>query len=162
MKKSCLTGLAALALTAAFSSCTTLSYEATTAGVDARIVSTTVGELDVNKQKASATANWNWSPFSAFKPSEIRQQAEAKLLRENNADVIVEPVYEIQRRGLFRGGTVTVTGYPAVYTKFRPMRADERIILDQNRICTTTETQVAGPESFVKGKLKAMKGLFKR
>ncbi|MDE6513483.1 MAG: hypothetical protein K2L05_04800 [Muribaculaceae bacterium] len=148
MKNNCLTGLAALTVAAALSSCSTLSHEASTANVDARIISTTVGEMNVSKQKASATVNWNWSPFSAIKPSEIKQQADAILMRQNNADVIVEPVYEIQRRGLFRGGTVTVTGYPATFTNFRPMTENEELNLYKSRICNTSETKVVRPGSF--------------
>lgn len=156
MKKSCLTGLAALTVIAALSSCSTLSHEAATVNVDSKIVSTTVGDMDVSKQKATATVNWNWSPFSAIKPSEIQQQAAAQLLRDNNADVIVEPVYETHRRGLFRGGTVTVTGYTAVYTNFRPMREHEELNLNKSRICKTTETKIVRPGSFL-GSKKAPK-----
>ncbi len=156
MKNYCLTGLAALTVAAAFSSCSTVSHEATTVAVESKIVSTTVGEMNVSKQKASSTVNWNWSPFNAVRPSEIQQQAAAQLLRENNADVIVEPVYEIQRRGLFRGGTVTVSGYPATYTNFRPLRENEELMLNKNRVCPTTETQIMRPGSFL-GSKKASK-----
>lgn len=148
----------ALVAVAAVSSCTTLSHEATTAKVDTRIVSMTVGDMNVSKEKASATAEWKWSPFSAVKPEEIRLTATAKLLRETNSDVIVEPVTDIRRRGLFRGGTVTVTGYPATYTGFHPMTESEAkaYAIANSRLCpTTTATYATTPA----GKPKTPKAL---
>lgn len=54
-----------------------------------------------------------------------KKKAEAKLLEESKADVVVQPQYTITRRGIFRGGSVTVTGYPATYKNFRPMTKDD-------------------------------------
>ena len=53
----------------------------------------------------------------------------AQLLEEAGADVLVEPQYVVKRRGIFRGGSVTVTGFPAKYKSFRTMTKDDAEIL---------------------------------
>lgn len=146
-------GLTFIALIAA-TSCSTLSHEATTAKVDAKIVSMTVGDMKVSKEKASATAEWKWTPFNAIKPSEIQLTATAKLLKETNSDVIVEPMVEITRRGLFRGGSVTVTGYPATYTGFHPMTGTEANAYATSRLCPTASATYVAPTAGKPGKAK--------
>lgn len=108
-------------LTAALSSCSTISHTAKSIGVDTDIYNLTVADMDVAKEKVSKTAEWKWSPLSSVSLGEQKKTAEAQLLKDANADVLVEPRYEVTRRGFMRGGTVTVTGYPATYRNFRPM-----------------------------------------
>lgn len=108
-------------LAAAVSSCSTINHTATTSGVNSNIYNLTVADLKVSEQKVEKTAEWKWNPLSSVSLGEQKKTAEAELLKEANADVLVEPEYEVTRRGFMRGGSVTVSGYPATYRNFRPM-----------------------------------------
>lgn len=116
-----ITAVAVLSL----SSCSTITHTTQVEPIDTQIYNVTVADMDVSKQKQSATTEWSWSPFNTFSLSTVKENAEAKLLEQTGGDVLVEPQFEVHRRGLFRGGSVTVTGYPATYSNFRPMTASE-------------------------------------
>ncbi len=121
------------------SSCSTITHTAQTAGVDTEVYNLTVADMDVSKEKVSKTAEWKWNPLSTVSLKEQKKTAEAELLKEADADVLVEPQYEVKRAGLFRGGSVTVSGYPAKYKNFRPMtKADAEIVatLDGKMVAT--------------------------
>lgn len=121
MKKYLLVAAAAIALT----SCTTVSHTAKTEDVETHVYNLTVADMDVSKDKVSKTTSWNWTPLSTVSVEAQKEKATAELLEEKKADVLVEPQYIVKRRGLFRGGEVTVTGYPATYRNFRPMTKDD-------------------------------------
>ncbi|MDE7387904.1 MAG: hypothetical protein K2M97_01485 [Muribaculaceae bacterium] len=126
MKKSLLVAAgAALAL----SSCTTVQHTASTEQIDTRIYNMTVADVNVSTEKQSHTFSWNWTPFRAFSLSSVKESAAAELLMEAKADVLVEPQYIVKRRGLFRGGEVTVIGYPATYTNFHHMTETDAALL---------------------------------
>lgn len=133
MKTRLLIGCAATAL---LSSCSTISHTAHTAGVDTKVYSVTVADMDVSPQKAAKTIEWKWTPLSTVSIETQKENAEAELLKEADADVVVEPQFTIHRRGLFRGGSVTVTGYPAKYSNFRTMTKEdaEKIALLDGKI----------------------------
>ena len=109
----------------AVSSCSSLSHTAQTADVDSRVYNLTVADMDVSENRATKTTEWKWTPLSSVSLSAQKENATAELLREHDADVLVEPQYTIKRRGLFRGGSVTVTGYPAKYANFRRMSKED-------------------------------------
>lgn len=122
----------------ALTSCTTISNTAYTGDVDTRISNMTVADLKVDTVKATKTVNWNWSLTGAGSISDKKKNAEGELLIEKNADVLVEPQYVVNKRGIFRGGSLTVTGYPATYCNFRPMtQADAEIIATANGTYTS-------------------------
>ena len=121
MKKFLLVAAAAIALT----SCTTVSHTAHTEDVETQVYNLTVADMDVSKDKVSKTTSWNWTPLSTVSVEAQKEKATAELLQEKKADVLVEPQYIVKRRGLFRGGEVTVTGYPATYRNFRTMTKDD-------------------------------------
>ncbi|MDO5395691.1 MAG: hypothetical protein Q4F07_06985 [Bacteroidales bacterium] len=121
MKKYLLVAATAIALT----SCTTVSHTAKTEDVETHVYNLTVADMDVSKDKVSKTTSWNWTPLSTVSVEAQKEKATAELLQEKKADVLVEPQYTVKRRGLFRGGEVTVTGYPATYRNFRPMTKDD-------------------------------------
>lgn len=126
MKKSLLVAAgAALAL----SSCTTIQHTASTEQIDTRIYNMTVADVNVSSEKQSHTFYWNWMPFSVFSLSGAKESAAAELLMKVKADVLVEPQYIVKRRGLFRGGEVTVIGYPATYTNFHRMTETDAALL---------------------------------
>lgn len=104
---------------AALTSCTTISNTAYTDTTKSSIVNMTVADLDVKPETVSYTYNWKWNPFQSV--DSRKKTAEYGALKEAKADVIVEPTYEVVKKGLFRGGSVTVSGHPATYVKFRPM-----------------------------------------
>lgn len=99
-------------------SCTTVKHTASTVPVETQIVSFTVADLEVAPQKVSKSTSWNYKLFKSPSIEEIKTNTEAWLLDEVGADVLVEPEYIIERRGCMRGGTVTVTGYPAKFMNF--------------------------------------------
>lgn len=121
--------LAVMALT----SCTTISNTAYTQGVDTKICNMTVADLEVDTVKAMNTVSWNWSLLGCGSISDKKKNAEGELLIEKDADILVEPQYVVNRRGIFRGGSLTVTGYPATYRNFRSMtQADAEMIATAN------------------------------
>lgn len=58
----------------------------------------------------------------------IKTNLTAQMLQENNADVLVEPQYIVEKRGWLRGGSVTVIGFPAKYKNFHPMTEAEAAV----------------------------------
>ena len=115
------TGIAALAL----SSCSTITHTSQTAAVDTQVYNLTVADMKVASKKDSVTVDWKWNPLSTVSLKAQKESATHTLLGKSDADVLVEPQYIVNRRGIFRGGSVTVTGYPATYSDFRPMTADD-------------------------------------
>lgn len=118
----------------ALSSCTTITHTSKVADIDTRVFNLTVAELEVKKEKAEATASWNWTPFSTFNLNEAKDNITAEVLKTTGCDVLVEPQFEVKRRGFLRGGTITVTGYPAIYKNFHNMTPEEAKII--NSSCT--------------------------
>lgn len=127
MKKSTIVSscIAVLAL----SSCTTIQHTALSESVDTEVHNLTVADMNVSKNRVSHTFQWKWDPLSTVSLADKKKSAAAELLIEQGGDVLVEPQYVITRRGIFRGGEITVSGYPATYSDFRSMtQADADII----------------------------------
>lgn len=75
-----------------------------------------VVDLDVDEQKVKATA----TSESGESLENVKNQAIVTALKNANADVLVEPTFETEiKTGKV---TATVTGYPAVYKNFRPIK----------------------------------------
>ncbi|MDE7159245.1 MAG: hypothetical protein K2O24_00150 [Muribaculaceae bacterium] len=108
-----------------FASCTTLRSTSDTAQVETRIVSFTVADLAVQPQKVSRTTTWSYDPFNRTSDDVRKSNTEAELLKEVECDVLLEPQYIIKKDGFLRGGSITVTGYPAKYTDFHKMTPEE-------------------------------------
>lgn len=123
-KKIFLPLLAALALC----SCSTVRHTSTTAEVDTRVVAFTVADLNVKPSKVSATQSWSFNPFKRVDVGLVKTNTTARLVNENHADVLVEPQYIVEQRGFLRGGSVTVTGFPATFSNFHKMTAEEAAI----------------------------------
>lgn len=113
---------------AVFGSCSSITHTAYTQEVDTSVVNVTVADLDVKKEKVSSTYSWNWNPF--HKTQNYKDAALNMALNQSGSDIIVEPVYEIKRRGFMRGGSVTVSGYPAKLVNFHPMTGNEAEIIE--------------------------------
>lgn len=117
---------AALAVVA-LSSCTTINDTAYTTVPETMVVNMTVADIDVSQKQVTATTTYGWNPFRTTQSR--KANAEAKALRESGADVLVEPTYEIESRGIFRGGSVTVTGHPGKFVNFRNMTLKDAEII---------------------------------
>ena len=146
--------LAALTL----SSCAVTQKTATasTTQVDTKIYNVTIADLDVKSERATATTQWQWNMFSTFSLSKVKKDAEAELLNATESDVIVEPRYEVERRGLFRGGSITVSGYPARYCNYHTITESEA------KAIVTLDTPQSNTEQVVTfSKLKPSKSLAK-
>lgn len=148
--------LVAAIIGALLSSCTTISNTAYTVTPESMVINMTVADLDVKETPVTATVSWNWNPFN--KISSKKSAADMAALRASGADVLVEPMYEVNKRGLFRGGSVTVTGHPATFKNFRPMtEKDAEIIatLKNNVGVATPAIPTSGPsflDKFAAGK----------
>lgn len=106
------------------SSCSTIRKTSTSVDVATPVLTETVADLNVQPQKISFTLQPNASLRRGGEKNVIRAAVAEALKANGNADVLVGMQYEIKKtKGLF--GTkikyVTVTGYPASYTNFKPM-----------------------------------------
>lgn len=117
--------IAAIGVSLALTSCSTIQHTSTTADVDTQIYNLTVADLNVAKERATTTADWKWNPFSKLSLKSQKNTATARLMQETKSDLIVDPQYTVESRGFMRGGTVTITGYPAKYENFRKMSPEE-------------------------------------
>lgn len=122
MKKS----IIALCITVlGLSSCTTVKYTTTIDTVDSQVHNLTVADLNVKEEKVTHSYSWEWNPLSTVSLEERKKSAAAELLIEQGADVLVEPQYVVTKHGLFSGGTIMVSGYPATYSNFHTMTNEE-------------------------------------
>ena len=110
-------------------SCSSLRHTASTAPVDVRVTSLTAVDLNVNPEKATRTTSWSYNPFRSVSIAQVKENTEAELLQEVDADVLVEPQYIVKKRGFLRGGSVTVIGFPAKYSNFHKLTTEESEIL---------------------------------
>ncbi|MCM1022143.1 MAG: hypothetical protein NC343_07655 [Muribaculum sp.] len=110
-------------------SCSTVRHTASYTDVTNKVVSFTVADLEVQKEKASKTYSWSYDPFRRVSIANVKENVTAEILEEKNADVLLEPQYIVHKRGFLRGGSVTVIGIPAKYTDFHKMTAEEAAIV---------------------------------
>lgn len=106
-------------------SCSTINHTASTVPVNTEVYNLTVADLNVSEKKDTFTTEWKWNPFSSVSLSAQKETAQHELLNRADADVIVDPQITVERRGFMRGGSVTVSGYPAKYSNFRPMTRED-------------------------------------
>lgn len=101
----------------------------------------TIVDLDVKETKVTGTAS---APGQTVEM--IKSQAIADALKKVNADVLVEPVFEI----ITSSGqtTVTVTGFPATYKNFRPMKEEDVVLVQSgsSKIVNTTNAPPMVPK----------------
>jgi len=108
-----------------------------------------VAELDVSSKKASFTQTFSNSSSSTDTKNEVIRS----LLKQYNADVLIEPIFESITQGTKT--TLTVSGYPATY---KNMRTIEQRDLDLIEIDPTfiqkTQENVSVTEAKGKSKKK--------
>ncbi|MBC6491528.1 hypothetical protein BC349_10815 [Flavihumibacter stibioxidans] len=82
-----------------------------------------VADLDVRETKVSGTKAGTISTSLDL----MKMEAIAAALKSGNADVLIEPAYQIDTEG--SRVTVTVTGWPANYKNFRKMTAADTTLI---------------------------------
>ena len=103
-------------------------------------------DLDVQPVKVSGTAY----ATKGISMENVKQDAVADALKKANADVLVEPKFETKTTG----GRITanVTGWPAIYKNFRPIKPEDVKLL---RVGVTQKAAVYETGSILKkGKRK--------
>ncbi len=102
-------------------SCSTMKKStSTTLNVESGIYQyPTVADLEV-KQKIETKITWNYVPFNIGQPPlDLRKNnLIADLIKENNADVLLEPQVTFTKRP-FSTRSLTITGFPATFKNFR-------------------------------------------
>jgi hypothetical protein len=100
-----------------------------------------VVDLDVRETKVNGTAT---SP-SGLGENYIKSLAVADAVKKSNADILVEPMYEV----ITSNGqtTVNVTGFPATYRNFRMMKEEDVPLIQAggSRVVSTSQTPPPAP-----------------
>ncbi len=92
-----------------------------------------VVDLEVNQEKHKTTVSGTSSV------DYLKNEALMQALKESNADVFVEPTYELEIDGVKK--TVTIQGYPAYYKNFRTIEKGDVELLDAG-IMQLAETKI--------------------
>lgn len=101
------------------SSCSSIKNTASTQGVASTVEThPTVTDLEVSTQKVSKTVSWGIPFFNKISLNTRKTNLVAELVNENNADILVEPQYIVEK-GFLGSGKLTVIGYPAKFKDFR-------------------------------------------
>jgi hypothetical protein len=112
-----------------FSSCTTGWHTVRTTDINGGVISTPVlADLNVTGPKVTGMADYSGATNSV---GYVKGLAVADALKNSNADVLVEPSFDIKiTPELFVADIkVTVTGYPATYKNFRSATAADSTII---------------------------------
>lgn len=121
--------LSVILFTVTLASCSTIRHTSDVVKVNNNVTTFTVAEMEVSPSKVSKTTKWSFNPFKRVSVNNIKENTEAALINDNNADVLLEPQYIIEKRGFLRGGSVTVIGFPAKYQNFHTMTPEEADIV---------------------------------
>ncbi len=121
--------LSVFLLTGMLVSCSSIRHTSDTVAVNNTVTTFTVADLKVSPNKATKTTSWSYNPFKRVSVATIKDNTEAALVNENNADILLEPQYIIEKRGFMRGGSVTVIGFPAKFENFHKMTQEEAEIV---------------------------------
>ena len=86
-----------------------------------------IADLDVQQQKVRGTASGRSTELDL-----VKNMAMVNAIRTANVDVLIAPVYEIERKG--RRTTVTVAGFPATYNNFRNATAADSTLVEMGHL----------------------------
>lgn len=126
MKKNiiALWGIAAVIAT----SCTTVTNTSSTSEVQPVVVQRpTVADLEVDTNRVEGRQEWNWTFLHRFTDPSLKlrkQNLVADMLRERNADVLVEPQVSYTQK-MFGKRTLSIVGYPARLRNFHSASQEE-------------------------------------
>lgn len=87
-----------------------------------------VAEMDVDINQIEGNANSS----SGKSIESLKNVAIKNALNDNEADVLVDPTFEVEEDG--RRKEVTVTGYPANYTDFRSIKQEDLPLLEAGEL----------------------------
>jgi len=79
----------------------------------------TIADLEVKQTKVSGSG----ISTGAETLDNVKTRAVSDAIKQANCDLLVEPMYEIEKTG--NSFKVTVTGYPASYKNFRPITEED-------------------------------------
>lgn len=119
--------ISALALASTMCSCTVLNKVESAKTLDVYgpgvIQNPVLADLEVRDTKVTGTATGNSSA-----PGTVKNMALADAIKKANADVLVEPAFDMQSKG--GKTTATVTGWPANYKNFRNVTQADLPVLE--------------------------------
>jgi DNA/RNA endonuclease YhcR with UshA esterase domain len=85
-------------------------------------------DMEVKEEKVFGTSNGKGKQIT----DDLKNQAIADAVKKSNADVLIEPRFETDIKG--RRITVTVTGFPANYKNFRPIKQEDVELLKASKV----------------------------
>lgn len=86
-----------------------------------------VADLDVRETKVSGSATG-----SSTAPNVVKNMALADAIKKANADVLVEPTFELSTKG--GKTTATVQGFPATYRNFRNATPADSLLIQSGHM----------------------------
>lgn len=103
-----------------------------------------IADLDVKETKITGSAT-SILTTSITKQSlqDVKNMALADALKKANADILIEPIFDIAMAG--NKIAVSVTGYPATYKNFRPITEDDLRLLQIVKTKTDNCTDLPQP-----------------
>jgi hypothetical protein len=84
----------------------------------------TIVDLEVKEVRVTGTSNSS----KQVTVESLKTEAVSNALQTANADVLIEPKFDIELKGSNK--KVTVTGFPATYKNFRPITHDDVQLFD--------------------------------
>lgn len=138
MKNISIVFIAAITLGLTIQSCSTVKrFESKSLSAEGRVIQVpTIAELKVDKQAVSAEIK---KPSKKLLVDEVKSNVIAEALRKVNADVLIDPRFEIERKGK-RIRSIKVTGYPATYESFRKFEDKDTTLIKVDKFITTEVT----------------------
>ncbi|MCQ2317134.1 MAG: hypothetical protein MJZ85_10745 [Bacteroidales bacterium] len=121
--------LAAVAMV--FSSCNTTIKTAVSTNIETSVEQYPLVSDLVVGQKISKTTTWMWQLFDFIPFEDRRENLVADMLKEYNADVLVDMESQFEKTFLGRR-SLTVTGYVATFKNFRNATEEDLRILEGN------------------------------
>ena len=123
----------ALGLALTLASCSTVTKTAATADVNTAIYQyPTVADLE-RKAKVEKDMTWSFRPFHLGEPKldTAKGNLVAETLKENDADVMLEPQFIFSRTS-YGERRLTLTGFPAKFKNFRKASKEDIEALKAN------------------------------
>lgn len=114
-------------------SCTSVQKTATVSNIEVNVIQNpTIADLDVRMEKVEKTVSWGIELFNRTSFNNRLENLVAEILKENDADVLVEPHYIYQKDGSIK--TLTVFGFPAKFKSFRNATSSD---IEMLKYCTS-------------------------
>lgn len=112
-----------IAVAALFVSCKTVYTESQSRNIQPTFATNVIplaANLNVSQRISEEVVVSSSSLDEAFTAEVAKEKAVAIILKKYNADVLVAPIFEVYKESTSNSYRVTVIGYPASFTNFRP------------------------------------------